>query len=57
MKRKTFYVCSAFDEKLISNMIEANSSNEAADFFIKSNKIKPETIFGPFFKTKEKLCM
>jgi hypothetical protein len=57
MRHKTIiYTCSAIkNELLISEMIEADSIEKACEVFEEAHKIKPESIFGPFFKKRTKI--
>lgn len=51
--RTVIYVCSAIkDTNLISKMIESQSIEDSCSFFEKENGIKPQVVYGPFYKKK-----
>ena len=51
--RPIFFVCSSIiDNKLISEMIESTTVKDAQSLFLDKYKLKPETIFGPFYKKR-----
>lgn len=56
MRRKSrtiIYVCSAIqNENLLSKMIESPSIEESCLIFEKENGIKPQIVYGPFYKKK-----
>ena len=51
--RQIVFVCSAIhNEKLISKLINSETGEEACKSFESEFFIKPETVYGPFFKKK-----
>lgn len=56
MARKIIFVCSTiFNNQLISHEIEALSNLEASNQFEIKYSIKPEIVYGPFYKRKRKI--
>lgn len=53
-RRQTVFVCTAIkiDYDLISEIIPANSTEEASKLFEEKFNIKPKNILGPFFKRR-----
>jgi hypothetical protein len=56
--RKIFWVCSVIteDNKLLNNIINSNTQEEASSIFEQQNNgIKPKEILGPFYKKKTQI--
>jgi hypothetical protein len=53
MGREIVFVCSAVRKNnLVSKMIESDNIEDCCDIFELENGMKPEIVFGPFFKKK-----
>lgn len=51
--RLTYYVCSGIkNNNLVSKNIEAGTETDAANSFEEVFGVRPQTIYGPFFKKK-----
>jgi len=55
--RQTVFVCSgiANGKELASDEFAASSTEEAASLFLDKYKVKPKSIFGPFFKKRTQI--
>ena len=52
--RQIVFVCSSIiDQKLVSHTIEATTTEEAVEIFLKEYQVKAQVVHGPFYRKKQ----